>query len=349
MEGKIEAVLRKVERLGADAYITFDWADSFYLSGFKSSFSVVLVSPKGCLFITDGRYLEEAERRVKELKVLKWEGLEKLFSLLKEMGIESLALDTSRIKASLFNEIKKRFETVEEDGFLKEFRSVKSEEEVAKIAKAAKIAETALLSVLHLLKPGVREREFRGELVKALLKFGSEDEAFPTIVASGENSSVPHHKTGGREIREGDCVIIDFGAVWDGYVCDITRTFFIGKVSSELKEIYSVVSRAKEIGEQKLRAGVSCKRVDEAVRDYISSKGYGEHFLHSLGHGIGIEVHEAPTLSVRSNEVLKRGNTITVEPGIYVPGLGGVRIEDDFLIKGEGSFRLTDLDLGGEV
>ncbi len=338
---KLEKIYEKVVSSGGDFYITFDRAESFYLTKFNSSFGITAVGREN-LFITDGRYLERALKEVKGFKVVEWKGWEELLKLLQG---KNLIVDPLKVKLSIYEKLTERCSVVKEEGFLNEFRSVKDEEETALITRAVQIAELSLKSVLHLLKPGITEREFRRELISAFFKLGGEEEAFPTIVASGKNSSVPHHQTGKREIREGDLVIVDFGTVYRGYVSDITRTFFIGKVSQEAVRIYEAVKEAQETGIRELSAGKSTREVELKVREKLKEKGYEEFFIHSLGHGIGVEVHEPPTLSKRSEEVLRRGNVITVEPGVYVPEIGGVRIEDDCLITDEGHFKLSHLDL----
>ena len=341
----LERVSLKVASLGGDCYVTFNSAENFYLTGFRSSFGISVVSEKGdSFFITDGRYLERAEKEVRGFKVVKWESWDKLREFLKENGFKRLVVDPDRLKLSTYKELSSVFEIVEEKGFLNEFRAVKTEREISLLTRAVQIAELSLKSVLHLLKPGITEAEFRKELITAFFKFGGEGEAFATIVASGEGSSIPHWETSGREIEDGDVVVVDFGTVYGGYVSDITRTFLIGNVPSEMKRIYEVVREAQEVGIKALSAGKSCREVDEAVRSYIESKGYGEFFVHSTGHGIGVEVHESPTLSRRSNEILKKNMVVTVEPGIYIPELGGVRIEDDCLVLEDGAFVISQLE-----
>ena len=338
----LEKISLKVTSLGGDCYVTFDSSENFYLTGFRSSFGVCVVSVKGdAFFITDGRYLERAKREVKGFRVIKWESWDKLRNFLKENGLRKLVVDSHRLKLSTYGELSSGFEVILEKAFLSEFRAVKTEREISLITRAVQIAELSLKSVLHLLKPGITELEFRRELITAFFKFGGEGEAFTTIVASGKGSAIPHWETSRREIKDGDVVVVDFGTVYGGYVSDITRTFLVGNVPSEIKRIYEVVREAQSIGIKTLKAGKSCREVDEAVRSYIESKGYGEFFVHSTGHGIGIEVHEAPTLSSKSNEILKKNMVVTVEPGIYVPELGGVRIEDDCLVLEEGAFVLT--------
>jgi len=340
---KLLSVARKVGDR-KKAFFSVDGAENFYLTSFRSTFGIAVVTGDGRFyFFTDGRYIERAEREVKGFTVLKWEGWEKLIGFLKGEGIETLIVDPNRVKLSTVRKLS-HFSIEEEEGFLSEFRAVKSEEELSLITRAVQIAELSLKSVLHLLKPGTTEVEFRRELLSAFFRFGGEGEAFPTIVASGANSSVPHWETGKREIKDGDVVIVDFGTVYRGYVSDITRTFLVGNVPSQLREIYDVVREAQEVGVRELHSGKSCRSVDGAVRKFLEKKGFGDYFVHSLGHGIGVEVHEAPTLSPKSKEVLRKGNVVTVEPGVYVPGLGGVRIEDDCYVTENGAISLVSLE-----
>ena len=340
----LQSISCKVKSRDCDAYVSFDSAENFYLTKFQSSFGISVVTAEGeIFFFTDGRYFEKAKRSVKQVNVVLWENWEKFVEKLRDLKLDRLLIDDKKVKVSTYNALKKSFSVKIESNFLSEFRAVKTEEEVALISRAVTVAETALNHVIHLLKPGITELEFRAELIKAFFKFGGEDEAFETIVASGKGSAIPHWKTSHKEIKDGEAVVVDFGVRVGGYVSDVTRTFLVGNVPSELKNIYDIVKEAQRIGIESLRAGVSCKKVDEAVREYISSKGYGELFVHSTGHGIGVEVHEAPTLSKRSLEILKKNMVVTVEPGIYVPELGGVRIEDDCLVTESGAFVLSTL------
>lgn len=334
----LEGISGKVSSRGADAYITFDSSECFYLSGLKFSFSVCAVINGELFLFTDRRYLERAKGVL--FKVIEWEGFDNLLEFLKG---KSLIVDGSKCTVSTFNKLSKLI-VKQEEGFIDEFRAVKSEEELSLISKAVSIAEVSLRSVLHLLKPGITEKEFRAELVKSLFLHGSDGEAFPTIVASGPNSSIPHWETSDRRIEDGDCVIVDFGAVYRGYVSDITRTFFVGKPPSELLEIYDAVLKAQSAGISSLKPGVSAKEVDSSVRNFLKSKGFDEFFLHSTGHGIGIDVHEKPTLSRKSTDTLGKNMVVTVEPGVYISGLGGVRIEDDCIVTEDGSFTISNLE-----
>ncbi len=336
-------VAEKVRSLEGDGYLTFDPKECFYLSGLNFSFSVCLVDKDGeLLFFTDGRYLGRVGEV--EFEVLKWEGMEKLFELLRERGFNSFILDSSRCKASTYEKLSESFSVVSCEGFLDEFREVKTEEEISIISEAVSIAEVSLKNVLHLLKAGTTEKQFRAELIREMFLNGADGEAFPTIVASGKNSAIPHWETSDREIKEGDCVIVDFGVLYRGYVSDITRTFFVGKPPKELLDVYDAVLEAQSIGINFLSPGRAACEVDSKVRSFLERKGYGEYFLHSTGHGIGIEVHEKPTISARSKDVLRKDTVVTVEPGVYIPGVGGVRIEDDCIVTENGGFTISNLE-----
>lgn len=338
---KIQFILEKLndERRG---FLSFDQKENFYLTGLNSSFSVVVVTGKGKTFLlTDGRYIERAKKEVKNYEILEWKGWDEFNSFLREEA-EEYVIDPSRVKLSTLRKLKVKVK--EEEGFLREVRSVKTHEEISLISRAVQIAEISLKSVLHLLKPGITEIEFRRELLSAFFKFGGNGEAFPTIVAFGKDSAVPHWETGRKELKDGDVVIVDFGTEYKGYVSDITRTFLVGNVPFELKEIYGAVREAQELGIGELKAGKPCREVDLKVREFLKDKGLSDYFTHSLGHGIGVEVHEFPTLSRNSNEILKEGNVVTVEPGVYVPELGGVRIEDDCLVTEDGAFVISQLE-----
>ena len=339
----IYSVAEKVSSLGGDVFLSFDPKECFYLSGLNFSFSVCFVEKGGRFsFMTDARYLGRTEGV--DFEVLKWEGLENLFDVLKGRGLSSIIVDGSKCKFSTFSRLSGNFSVTSCEGFLDEFRQVKTEEEISVISEAVSIAEVSLRRVLHLLKPGITEKQFRAELIKEMLSNGADGEAFPTIVASGKKSAIPHWQTSDKEIADGECVIVDFGVSYRGYVSDITRTFFIGKPSKELIDIYDMVLEAQRIGISSLSSGKAAFEVDLGVRNYLKSKGYGDYFLHSTGHGIGIEVHEKPTISAKSKEILMNRSVVTVEPGIYIPELGGVRIEDDCLVVEDGSFTISNFE-----
>ena len=207
--------------------------------------------------------------------------------------------------------------------------------------KAAAITSEAFEAVLPKIRPGMAETELRLELENCMFRLGAEKLAFDTIIASGENGSLPHAVPGSRKLRKGDMITMDFGAKVGGYCSDMTRTVALGEPSPELRKIYSTVYRAQTMCEAALAAGKNCRDIDRLARDYIDSQGYAGRFGHGLGHCVGIDIHEDPRLSPGCHDILKAGMVITVEPGVYVPGVGGVRIENTCLVKENGSEPLT--------
>jgi Xaa-Pro aminopeptidase len=225
---------------------------------------------------------------------------------------------------------------------VEQLREQKDDDEVAFIAEAARIAESALERSIREVRVGMSELEIAGALERALRDCGSEGFPFPTIVASGERSALPHARSSERDVTAGDFLLIDFGAVANGYCADITRTFVIGRASDEQREVHAVVREANERAARAIRAGMRGRDADAVARGYIEDRGYGDAFGHSLGHGIGIEVHEAPRLARTADASLPRNAVVTIEPGIYRPGWGGVRIEDDVFLEDGGARVLTE-------
>ncbi len=331
------SIFRKIESLG-DCYLTFDVAEIFYLTGFRPSFGVCVADKFGNVELyVDSRYILSAKKKAKAA-CKPFKSLKDIKAALKERRV---IVDPTKLKASTLKEISE-LTLILKEHFLDEFRAVKRQDEIALIAKAVSVAEMSFKLVRHKLKEGITEKEFRGILLKQMFELGADGEAFPTIVASGWASAVPHWQPSDKEIKSGESVVVDFGVVYRGYVSDLTRTVLIN-ADSELKNIYDIVYKAQKKAIAKVAPGVAARSVDEAARKYIESAGYGEFFVHSTGHGLGIDVHEPPTLSPKSDEVLRSGNVITVEPGIYLPQKGGVRIEDDVLVSSDGAFVISDL------
>jgi Xaa-Pro dipeptidase len=235
------------------------------------------------------------------------------------------------------------------DSVLLQLRMIKNEAEVEAMRRAVAVAQTALEATLPFIRPGVSERELAAELVLQLLRAGSEPELpFSPIVASGPNSALPHATPGNRRIEAGDLLLLDWGATVEGYVSDLTRNFAIGEVEAELAQIHQIVERANAAGREAIRPGVTCAEIDQACRAVIEAAGYGEHFIHRTGHGIGLDAHETPYISIGNNQVLTPGMTFTIEPGIYLLGRGGVRVEDDVLVTADGGQSLSTYPRGLE-
>ncbi|NJE47035.1 aminopeptidase P family protein [Thermococcus sp. GR7] len=267
----------------------------------------------------------------------------KLAEILKELDLSSgRILVENTMRADWLIGILKlgSFESHPLSILMRELRMRKDAEEIRLMEKAAKIVDEVFEEIIGMNLIGMREKDLALK-IELLIRERSDGISFEPIVASGENGANPHHAPGERKLRKGDLVILDYGARWEGYCSDITRTIALGKPDEKLLEIYEIVKNAQESAFQTVREGIKAKEVDKAVRDYIAEAGYGEYFTHRTGHGLGLDVHEEPYIGPDGEVILKNGMTFTIEPGIYVPGLGGVRIEDDVVVEGGKGRRLT--------
>lgn len=315
----------------------------FYLSGYTGE-GLLLVAPGIKAVITDFRYVEAAQKQCPEFEIHSIRagvGHVKLAGeLLEKQGINKLLYEDNIVTVRAMRDMEKSMPegmTFEPLNFAVEaLRTVKDEEEHKAIQHACDITCQAFEYICGYIKPGMTERQVQLALDYKMLELGAQDMAFSTIVASGENGSLPHAVPGDRVIQKGDFVTMDYGAKVDGYCSDMTRTVAVGEPSEKLREIYEIVLRAQEAAQAALAPGKNCADMDKIARDIIAEAGYGECFGHSLGHGVGIDIHEEPRLSSRSTDVLAPGHIVTVEPGIYVPGLGGVRIENTCVITEDG-------------
>lgn len=314
-----------------------------YLSGFRSSLGYLFVSSRDAALYVDSRYFEAAQKKAN----LPVRLLTRLSDAMTEFlqGYELLCLEDEitvcdRREIAKLTDVPLSDESLLSDG-LCALRAIKQECEVESIIKAQRIAESAFDKILGIIKPGVSERDLAIELDYTMRKMGAEDISFDTIVVSGEKSSMPHGVPGERKIKLGDFVTFDFGAVTGGYHSDMTRTVAVGSCDDEMRRVYDTVLVAQQRCLDILKSGLSCKAGDAAARDYIKEMGYGEYFGHGTGHCVGLEIHESPALSPRSEGILKSGMVMTAEPGIYLPGKFGVRIEDMALITDDGCVNLT--------
>lgn len=321
-----------------------------YFTDFESSDGILVVTRKGSIFFTDSRYIEAAQKTITCCDVAEGKKVyEQIRDFLNSVNAENIAVEQSGITLAQFENLKKNdnlksFELIGDDSLDKAIgvlRQVKSEAETAKIRYAQSIAEMAFEHILDFIKVGRTEKEIQLELDFFILKNGAEALSFDTIAVSGVNSSMPHGVPSHKKIENGDFITMDFGAVVDGYHSDMTRTVAVGFVTDEQREVYETVLSAQMNALSVLKAGVACADADKAARDIIAAKGYGDFFGHGTGHGVGIEIHEKPNLSPRSDAILHTGNIVTVEPGIYLPGKFGVRIEDMAFITENGFENLT--------
>jgi len=341
---KLQAYLKK-ENL--DGFIVNRLINIRYLCGFSGSAGLMIIKPHRAYFITDFRYKDQSAQQVKGAKVTISKG--DCISALKDLtefhgknlryGYEAdhlICHDLKRIQDGL-----KGVLLIPTTEAVEQFSVVKDKTEIALIRKAIEITDTAFERILGYLRPGLRENEVCAELEYQMMTLGSDKPAFETIVASGYRSALPHGVASDKKIARGDFVTFDFGASYRGYVADMTRTVVVGKATSRQKKIYGLVSKAQAVAVKKVRAGVEGKVVDKAARDIIDRAGYKKYFGHGIGHGIGIYVHSKPNMGSKSTEILKKGMVVTIEPGIYLPGWGGVRIEDDVLVTTTGCIVLN--------
>ncbi|MEO0102945.1 MAG: Xaa-Pro peptidase family protein [candidate division WOR-3 bacterium] len=326
-----------LKREGISSFLFIDLLNIRYLTGFTGSSAYLLLSDGKSIFYTDFRYQEQVKKEVKANKI---EIIKKNFfsfppkelKKLKKLAFEEHSL-TYR-SYSLLRETLPKVKLIPFRDAVADLRIKKDEKEIDLIKKAAAITDSAFSAILNFIRPGMTEKEVARRIDYLIKEKG--EVAFPTIVASGENSALPHAQPTEKKIREGEPIILDIGATFQGYASDMTRTIFLGKVPEKMKEIYQIVKKAQENALSQMKAGKKTKMIDSLARDYIKDRGYGNYFGHGLGHGVGLAVHEKPTLSPLVNDKLLAGFVVTVEPGIYLPDLGGVRIEDLVLIKEDG-------------
>ncbi|UOQ47474.1 Xaa-Pro peptidase family protein [Gracilibacillus caseinilyticus] len=317
-----------------------------YMTGFTGTAGVALVTDNEAIFITDFRYTEQAADQVKEFTIKEHKGpiQETVAALVDSLQLKNLGFEKKDLTYALFETYQKAVATklVPSDGLIEKLRLIKDQDEINIIKDACKIADDAFDHILQYIKPGVKEIDIANELEFFMRKQGATSSSFDMIVASGYRSALPHGVASSKEIKAGELVTLDFGALYKGYASDITRTVAVGEISEELQSIYQTVLDAQLKGVAGIKAGITAKEADALTRDHIGDKGYGTYFGHSTGHGLGLDVHEMPGLSFRSDEVLQPGMIVTVEPGIYIPNVGGCRIEDDILIQEDGNERLTN-------
>ena len=337
---RVKRLQEKLKKYNIDGILVTNMFNVRYLANFTGSTGLVVVTKENAYFVTDFRYTEQAAAEAKGFEIIKNEGsiFEEVAKIVKNNAIEKLGFEQENVTYATFNQINDLIpcELVPVTGLVEKLREVKTDDEIALIKEAINITEKAYDYILGFVKPGVTEIEVANELDFYMRKEGAQSVSFDTIVASGLRSAMPHGVASEKVIEEGDMVTIDFGCYYNGYVSDMTRTFAVGDPGDELKEIYEIVYQANKKVNESAKAGMTGAELDAIARDYIAEHGYGPQFGHTLGHGIGLEVHEGPSLSFRNEEKLVVNNIVTNEPGIYVPGLGGVRIEDDLVIKENG-------------
>ncbi len=340
-------------RLGqGTAAAVFDPSNMFYLTEGYTGEGLVFISQNRRVIVTDFRYTEQAQRQAPDFEVMMTEkgrsGDQVVAQLVREENITCVKTETNYISVDRFGKLRaalgEEVSCLPLDEMPQKLRQIKTPSEVLAIRKACNITADAFRAILPKIREGMTEKELQIELNFTMLRLGADTMAFDTIIASGENGSLPHAIPGNRAIRRGDMITMDFGAKVGNYCADMTRTVAFGEPSQEMRRIYETVLRAQTMCEDALAAGKVCSDIDKLARDYIDARGYAGRFGHGLGHAVGIDIHEEPRLSPVCQDVLRAGVVITVEPGVYVPGVGGVRIENTCLVKENGCEALTDAD-----
>lgn len=343
----IEKLQSKIGDFCDCAIITSD-VNRRYLTDMKSSAGTVLVFPNNAYLIIDFRYIEKARKKVATCEVIEQQRLfHQINNLLKKHGAKTIAIESDYLtvsglidfKANLKGKIKADKEL---SRLIASLRTVKSDDEIIKIEKAQRIAESAFDDILKFIKAGRTEREIALRLDSFILEQGAEAMSFETIVLSGKNTSMPHGVPSDKRVEYGDFVLMDFGAVYDGYHSDMTRTVCVGEPTDKQRKIYDIVLTAQKESIKFAKAGISGSQLDGVARDIITNEGFGDCFGHSLGHGVGLEIHEYPNASPSADNGLLKNSVVTIEPGIYIEGEFGVRIEDFVVIKEDGCINLTN-------
>jgi len=347
LNNRIRALRSSFESENLDGYLISNGTDIRYFTGFIGGSRLLIPKEGGdTLYVRTVNY-EAAKEYAKDVDLAPVSSEEeedrKITEQIKHLKLERLGFDS--MDASVFLRLDEALKGTELKTMSKlvwSLRKVKDEEELRSMKKAANLTSLGMKRAHEIIKPGLSERELASEIEYAMRREGSDGVAFDTIIASGVRSAFPHGGCDDRKIAEGDMVVIDIGAKHRDYCADLTRTLIIGQPSPKQADLYNTVVSAQELALKQIKAAVRTSRVDAAARDFISEKGYGQYFVHGLGHGVGLEIHEPPTLNPRSDEILEAANVVTVEPGIYIPGFGGVRIEDTVLVRKGRAQKLTE-------
>jgi Xaa-Pro aminopeptidase len=334
---------------GVDAAIITSDENRRYFTNMKSSAGTLVVTKNKPCFIIDFRYIEKARTVITDFDVILQEIniFSQIDAILKENNVKTVAIESASMTVSQYQRFCEKLQDYEFtksnalSNFISDLRAIKSEEEIEFITKAQEITDKAFLHILDYIKPGMTELEIQLELEYTMKKLGASNIAFDSIVVSGANSSLPHGVPSAKKVEQGDFITMDFGAAYNGYCSDMTRTVAIGKISDEQKKVYDTVLTAQLMAIDAIRAGKKYSDIDKIARDYIDSQGYQGCFGHGLGHSLGLNIHEEPRFGSTCDEITKVNTVMTVEPGIYLSGKFGVRIEDMVIIQENGCINIT--------
>lgn len=333
---RIEKTMNKLNTINTEAFIVSNMKNIRYLSGFTGDTGKLLLVKDKAFIIVDGRFTEQAEKEC-NIEVVDYNGSfnKTIKGILDKFNVTRCAFEGDSTTVNEFDFMKKAIDNVElisTKNIIEEIRVIKDEGEIDLIKKALDISLKVFDSIKEEVVPGVTEKEVANEIEYRMKKLGADGVAFETVVASGTRSSLPHGTPTDKEIEFGDAVVIDMGATYNGYAADMTRTIFVGDMTREQEKVYEIVERAQKKAINMIEAGVKCSDANQVVVDEFNKENLAEFFVHSLGHGVGLDVHERPYLAKSSTDVFKPGMVVTIEPGIYLPNKFGVRIEDMAMI-----------------
>jgi len=340
-------LLKSIESRSLDALLVRKKQNISYLTGTKGDDAVLFVSSSKMVLITDARYKEEYAKSIKNCRLSIFKGSD-IYTCINELSKKTrskrIGFESDNFSYSGYISLKKKLKDiafVPVKGLVESFRVIKDSDEVSCIREACRYGSKVINFGMRIVRPSISELTVKKKIEQFMGAREIEKADFDIIVASGKNASMPHASSSKKNIRKGDMVVIDLGAVSYGYNSDLTRTVFLGKIERKFSRIYNIVLDAQKRAIENIRPGVSIRYIDNISRQYISRKGFGRYFIHNLGHGIGLEVHEMPNMSKNNNALLEQNMTLTIEPGIYIPGWGGVRLEDVVLVTKDGCEVLT--------
>jgi Xaa-Pro aminopeptidase len=347
LPSRISNLQQKFSAYKIDGLIFFNMSNIRYLSGFTGSDGVLLINSDKTNLLVDGRYTVQADKETTDIQIIEYtDKMKGIIQAVKKLKLKRIGFEANSITVEMYNQLTNH---IQHEAFvdladeLKLIRAYKDETEIALMKKAAEISSAAILSLIHQIKPGCTEKEVALQLEYDARRSGADGLAFEAIVAAGENSALPHARPTDRKIKKGDFVVIDFGVKYRGYCSDETCTIAFGKLTDRQKNAYQIVKDAHDRALSMMKANVLAADIDHCARS-VFGKRYGRYFVHGTGHGVGLEVHEAPRLAAKSADILMPQMVVTVEPGLYIPGLWGIRIEDTVLVKKNSCEKFTKMD-----
>ena len=337
----------RLEEAKLPAIVSTNPSSWYYLTGFTGESGVLLISGSRSVLVTDGRFVQQAKEETRGVQIVTQQAslMGTAGQLMKGLGVRKVAYDAGQLTVSQFQALRRaagrKVKWINSEGQIEALRQRKDDDEIGQMRAAAQLAVEVMTAALRLLKPGVREIEVGAEIEYQMRKRGASGPAFETIVAFGKRSAYPHARPTSQRLRKNELVVLDLGAILGHYCSDITRTVFVGRAPKRIREWYRAVQEAQSRAVSAVRVGASCGDVDAAARGTLANYKLDKYFVHSTGHGLGLEVHENPRVARNQKQVLVPGNVITIEPGVYVPGVGGIRIEDDVAVHAERTEVLT--------